>query len=531
MRDFLVLRIIDKSKFIYDKLGVDYKQVRLILQSKLVMDSRKNTNFKGSTNEGNAFYISLIIYSLFGLFASLIMRVPIDGFVRMTLYFTFIMSVIFMAFISEFSSVLLDIKDKNILSTKGIDSKTLNVAKITHILIYIVMLSFSICGFGIIVAFKFGPTFLILFLLSIILIDLFMIVFTSLLYSVVIQMFKGEKLKDMINILQIGIVVVFIVVYQIIGQSIDLNNVNVVFESKLWNILVPPMWFAANFKVALSSYVTNLDIAMSVLSILVPIICFTVYIKNISKFENNLNKLNDHTYKASRKNIPTVVKISKAICKNKEERAFFNFSYNIISKDRELKMRIYPSLAMGLLLPYMLMFTVRENLSLEFATMSIYMSMVIIVGILAILKYSENYKSAWIYDIVPIKNTSSIFKGLIKAITYKIYIPMFLIFSIGLILIFKIAIIKHLVAIILGLILSTILIVRMERSIPFSNSYSVATMSSNIGKLFVYIFIIGVIAISHFSVIKNTLLLYGYMVVLIVLITIAWNKLLNIDIN
>ena len=147
MKDFFILKLLDNFKFIYEKIGVDYNQVRLILQSKLTIDARKNS--KDDSYEKNSFYTSLIVYSILGLFSAFILRLNMDGFVRLTIYFTFIMSVIFMAFISEFSSVLLDIKDKNVLSTKGIDLKTLNIAKITHILIYITMLSLAISGFGI----------------------------------------------------------------------------------------------------------------------------------------------------------------------------------------------------------------------------------------------------------------------------------------------------------------------------------------------------------------------------------------------
>ena len=43
MKDFFILKLLDNFKFIYKKLGVDYKQVRLILQSKLIVDARKNS--------------------------------------------------------------------------------------------------------------------------------------------------------------------------------------------------------------------------------------------------------------------------------------------------------------------------------------------------------------------------------------------------------------------------------------------------------------------------------------------------------
>lgn len=528
MKDFFVLKLLDNFKFIYEKIGVDYKQIRLILQSKLIMDSRKNS--KDDDNEKNSFYTSLIIYSVLGLFSAFILKLNIDGFVRLTIYFTFIMSVIFMAFISEFSSVLLDIKDKNILSTKGIDAKTLNIAKITHILIYVSMLSLAISGFGIIAAVSFGMKFLILFIFSIILIDLFMIVFTSLLYSIIIKLFNGEKLKDMINVMQIGISIIFIITYQVIGRSVNLFDSTIIYESKLWNIFIPPMWFASTFKVVLSSSVTTMNIILSIISIVVPILFFVIYIKNISKFEDNLNKLNDNTYKGNKKSTPLNLKVSKYICRNKEERAFFNFICNILGKDRELKMRTYPSLALSVFLPYMLVFTLYKDISVVGGCLSIYLGLVMMIGFLSIIKYSNNAKASWIYHMAPVKNTSSIFKGTIKAILYKIYIPVMLLFSIGFIFMFKFIAIKHLMIITLNLILVTIIIVRIESTLPFSINYSMAAMSANMGKLMLYMIIIGGFALIHYLVSNSILYTYVYILVLIILTIIAWRRLLNIEI-
>ena len=527
MKDFFILKLLDNFKFIYKKIGVDYKQVRLILQSKLIIDSRKNSK---DNNESNSFYKSLIIYTILGLFAAFMLKLNIDGFVRLTIYFTFIMSVIFMAFISEFSSVLLDIKDKNILSTKGIDSKTLNIAKITHILIYIIMLSLAISGFGIMVAFSFGIKFLILFITSIILIDLLMIVFTSLVYSIIIKLFSGEKLKDMINIMQIGISIVFIITYQILGNTMDLFNSNLIYESKLWNVFIIPMWFASTFKVLLSSNINYINIILSIMSIVVPIICFIIYLKNITKFEENLNKLNDNSYKNKTSSKSLTLRMSKLVCNKKEERAFFNFICSILSKDRELKMRTYPSLALSVFLPYMLVITLYKDIDSNIGCLSIYLGLIMIIGFLVIIKYSNNAKAAWIYHIAPIKDSSVIFKGMIKAIVYKVYLPVMILFSIGFIYMFKLIAIKHLIIISLSLILSTIIIIKIEGTLPFSINYTITAMSSNLGRLLLYMVILGIFALIHLTLINSIVFSNIYILILLALINISWNKLLKIDI-
>ena len=358
-----------------------------------------------------------------------------------------------------------------------------------------------------------------------------MIVFTSLLYSIIIKLFNGEKLKDMINVMQIGISIIFIITYQVVGRSVNLFDSTIVYESELWNIFIPPMWFASNFKVVLSSSIDTMNMVLSILSILVPIFCFIVYLKNIYRFENNLNKLNDNTYRKTKKPITLTLKVSRVVCRNKEERAFFNFICNILSKDRELKMRTYPSLALSVFLPYMMVFTLYEDISLETGCITIYLGLVMMIGFLSIIKYSNNAKASWIYNIAPVKDNSNIFKGTIKAVIYKIYLPVLLLFSIGFIVIFKFLAIKHLIIITLGLILSTIIIVRIENTLPFSMNYSIAAMSSNMGKLLVYMIIIGVTALVHYLVSGNIMLTYSYIVMLVALIVISWSKLLNIDIR
>lgn len=46
--------------------------------------------------------------------------------------------------ISDFSSVLLDVRDRSILSTKPIATKTVNAAKFMHIFIYLAYLTIAL---------------------------------------------------------------------------------------------------------------------------------------------------------------------------------------------------------------------------------------------------------------------------------------------------------------------------------------------------------------------------------------------------
>lgn len=140
MEDSKILKLVDRFKFIYDKLGINYPAMRTILKLKLLMDNRRVPtiyNDRENNDKKNAFKKSLFLYGLMGLFLMALIFIPSPMVVKMSINIGAIMFLIMSTMISDFSSVLLDIRDKNILNTKPLDSKTINAAKTTHILIYI----------------------------------------------------------------------------------------------------------------------------------------------------------------------------------------------------------------------------------------------------------------------------------------------------------------------------------------------------------------------------------------------------------
>ena len=137
MKEFKVIRFLDKFRGLYEKVGVDYDIFRIILQAKLTMDGRRkatvfNNESKKKNRESNEFYKALILYAFIGLFFGLMLIFKMNLMYQMAAYFSAIMFMILTIFISDFSYVILDVRDKNILATKGVSSKTINAAKITH---------------------------------------------------------------------------------------------------------------------------------------------------------------------------------------------------------------------------------------------------------------------------------------------------------------------------------------------------------------------------------------------------------------
>ena len=320
------LAVVHRLRGFYEKLGVDYEMMRLILETKLTMDKRREPtitmNNKNNDEKDNSFGKALILYGVMGIKHNIMLQ--------MAVYFGFFMFVIGSSFIADFAYVLLDVRDKNLLGITGVSSKTINAAKITNILIYMTKLSLAYGGVGILVSLRYGILFTLVFILEIILINLFMILITAFIYYLVLKFFNGEKLKDIINGVQIVLTVGIMIMYQLVGRLFDFLDVGSRFTiTSWWQGFIAPLWFAAPLEIIEIGVIDRTLIIFTVLAILAPILSILIYFKIAKKFEDYIQKLNDNTYKGKDR-IPFSFKIGNLVCRSSTEKSFFNFTVNII---------------------------------------------------------------------------------------------------------------------------------------------------------------------------------------------------------
>ena len=268
-----------------------------------------------------------------------------------------------------------------------------------------------------------------------------------------------------------------------------------------------------------------------------------IYKKLVPVFEKNLQKLNDNTYKSKSKKEKLSIKVSKLICREKEERAIFNFVYNILDKDRDFKTKVYPSLALGAFMPIIMIFTSYDNSGIinylmeirkSYLFLSGYLGIVIMQNIITMVQYSSEFEGAWIYEVLPIKNIRNIYTGMFKSSIYKLYFPSFILLSIVFIVIFKLEVIKHLVVLFLsGILVSMVSFKLNEKYLPFSKPYNVGTSSKNIIVVFKSMITTGILVSIHFGIISmNTnVFIYIYALILVGIIKISWKGIFTVKEN
>ncbi|MBU5438859.1 hypothetical protein KQI42_12600 [Tissierella sp. MSJ-40] len=542
MKDFKVLKILDIFKFIFEKAGIDYDVMRRILEIKFTLDGRRvptivgNSSSKKKDEDSNSFIKSLGVYLLLGIILVFFVTKADNYLYQMSFVFGILMFMMMTSLISDFSSVLLDIRDKNIILSKPVDSKTLNMAKVLHILFYMFFITISFSGPALIVSlFKQGGIFFLIFLAEIILMDLLIVVLTALLYLLVLKFFDGEKLKDIINYVQIALTIALSVGYQLLGRLFDFVDFkNVVFNPKWWQYFIPPIWFGAPFELILNNNRETYLITFSILALLVPIISIIIYVKLTPSFERNLQKLNSSGGKTGSRNNRITDFTSKLVCRSEEEIVFYRFATNMMKNERVFKLKVYPSLGFSIVFPFIFLFNGLRNGGLEGLVsskmyFSIYFTALLIPTIVMNLGHSGNYKGAWIYRVVPFTDAKSIFKGTLKAALMNLILPLYILISIIFMIIFKGKIIVDLIIVFLNILLFMVICFRTtDKSLPFSKPFELAEQSQGFLVMIITFFTLGLLGLIHYLAIRTNYGSYIYIAALIIVNIVIWKNSFNI---
>lgn len=554
IKDFKALKFLDKFRNIFEKTGVNYPIMRRLLQLMLIMDGRKtitavvNRNSAKKDKDSNPFTGYLISYGFIGFFIMILMFLPFSLFYKMSLCFGMIIFMLMTTMISDFSSILLDVRDKIILVPKPIDSKTMNTAKTLHIIIYTLVITSAIAGPAAVVGtFKYGLAFLLIFILQLFFVIAFVIFLTSIFYFAILQFFDGEKLKDVINYFQILLSLTMTIGYQFIGRVFDLFKTQIVFTPKWWTYILPPVWFAAPYSYLLEDKRQLVYGVLSLIGILVPLMLFFLYYIRISSyFEKNLQKLSTVGTKKSafiEKNGVFRRKVLRILCPEKTENIFFRFTNNMISNERQLKLKLYPNLAYAAIFPFIFLFNVFTNsksfteaftgISKSAFYLNIYFAVMLLSALYTTIYTSEKYKGAWIYRLLPLKDPSPIYKGSLKCFLLKYVFPVFFLTGLVFSLFYGVKIIPHLFVMFLNLIILTLVVVKISnKNLPFSMEFFQQNQeaSKGVGCLVLIVngIYCGISALIEYFVSRTNYGIYIYMAVLLTAVIVMWNTMLRI---
>lgn len=496
------LKIALLPAFFYKKIGVDTYKLQSLLVMKLIMDDRrvsalqqtrdrkKNKPVKAATL--GSMFISLVMGFMY-LFAFAFGENRITHF---TFFFSFYIFMLATMLIADFTNVLIDVRDNQIILPKPVNDKTVVVVRLLHIFVHIckliIPMSLPVLVF---VAVQDTVWKMLLMLPVIFLATMFTIFVINAMYILILKITTPARFQSILSYFQIVFAVVVYGAYQVVPRMMEYNIVNSInFSAKWYAVFFPPYWFACAIENSYRLGGSLQEIISALIGFLFPFISIYVVIKFLAPtFTRKMSLITSvdtttpsttlpaQNKKAVKKKTMWLGFWNKLLTRKGTESAAFDFTYRIASRSRDFRIKVYPSI--GYILVYIfIMFFRGKNLTLSviqeeagkgrgLILSAIYFTCFLLIVALGQLHYSEKYKASWIYFITPLNKPGEVISGAAKSMIVKFYVPFVLIISITGLSIVGIKFLPNLLFGLSNVLLATYLLIKfLFRKFPFSKA-------------------------------------------------------------
>ncbi len=443
--DKLLLRVLLSVVRFFSKRGVDFERLKIITETKILMDRRRVrvTYNKKDKDPKNPLLITLVVYSIFGLFMAAMIIFTESLLLSMIFFHAYLLFMMAMTLITDFSAVLLDTTDNQIILPRPVNSKTVFLAKLIHILVYLLQFTIALAIFPLIgILIRHGLAAGLPALFTILLTVALAVFFTYFLYILILRFGNEQKVKDIIGYFQIFMTLLFTVGYQLLPRLINFEELVRTFSLHWYSYFLPPVWMALTIESFHSIKFDGIHFLMIACAIFVPVITFWIMIKYLApSFSRKLSLLQSDQqsspatkYKV-KKRPGLSSRFSALLCYNALERAGYEMVWKITGRDKGFKMQFYPSIGYIVVFVFVTVFRSGRNFQATIDSLPdsklflwmIYIPMFSVSSSKSLVSYYENFQAAWIYQSTPVKYPGRIISGSLKALLTKFFLPAYLV--------------------------------------------------------------------------------------------------------
>lgn len=445
-------------------MGVNIAQLRAILTAKLLMDDRRpiHLNRKNKKTAGKPskyagigrLFISVLLGSI--LIFPLITEANI--LVKILIVYSFLIIILSMMLITEFTTVLLDGRDNQIILPKPVNDRTFLLSRILHLIIFILDLAIPISIPAMVTLyFTNGIMGMLGFMVITPFVVFFSVFLLNVFYLLMLKYVSVQKFKNIVTYFQIFMAIIIYGGYQFIPRWMSSESFKSFhFPEQIFSLAIPSYWFAAAWQFFHQgvSGAGLVQISAAIMAFIVPILslwAMVVYFGpsfnrklaaiSTSGSESDNQVSIQHPIAESNPVKPTGKKyyqwLSDKFTRRGAEKMGFEFTWLLTARSRDFKLKTYPGI--GYIVVYVIILIFSRN-KVSFSELSssddaqkilllssVYITMFFMLGALTNSKSSDKYKAAWIFYISPIQFPGSIITGTVKSLLLKFCAPVFLV--------------------------------------------------------------------------------------------------------
>ena len=541
-----VLKVVDKCVKPFLSKDLNYGQIREMLRLKLIMDSRRvspalqNNGKKIGKEPKRSMILTCLVYMGLGIFIASMQVMP-NMFGANTISFAMLIFMLFSVYISEYSAVLLDTTEKSFYGALPIGKNEISTAKNIHIAYYIGTIAASMMLPSVVVGFiSKGILYGLAFTLVSIVIVVVCLHLAGVIYYLLLKVFSGEKLKDILSGFQIFMTIAIILSYQIVPRVVSIAGFSkgqITFSPVYF--LLPSAWFSAILESLFGAGGEWYIYVLAGITVPAVILLEVLYKKKVMpEFEGELDKLTE-TAKENKSLSPFSKLMCKLLSKDEQENAFMKLVLIQVSRNRDMKLKLYPQLANVFILPIIMVlpqitgekgFTgFIENLRQgRWGLALLYFTGLTSASIYMIIGQTENPESIMFYQILPIENLSKCIRAGIKVVLFRYLTPIFVALSALLLGVYGFGIIPDVIIAYLSFIFVTGFIIRISAWVlPFSYESDAASAGNNLLMFFMSLFVFAILGWIHIFWLKTLELQLIGIVVMILANLVLWKFFMN----
>lgn len=528
-----IVFILNIFRPLFNRLNIDYKQMCSIVTTKLTVNNRIEKNRNGKPNANNTMIKQGIIMSLSGplLFFFALRTSSLPS--ALLIFHALLCFTVLINFLSEYSQLLFNKNDNEILQRLPITSKTILSARIISMLIHILFITIclSLIPFLVVIIWQ-GVLTGLLFIVSVILNTIFSLLFANIFYVGIMQHTPAEKFQKVMTYVQLIFVALLIFGYQFFTSADSQIIIDFTTAPPFWMYFTPPAYFTAITELFL--HPTYYTATLGLIGVGVSLLLF---ILTVTYFSSSLNQkvvqIELQTAGQPTKNKSKLInRLAGWFTRNPIQNSGFSLTWLLTGRNLKFKQAILP-MYICIIFPNCMsiyhVFAQSHTQEILFPVLiPLYMLPLLAATTIPTLGLTDKGNKLWLYHSKPLSHPGQFLMGCFKAIHIKYFVSVFLVFTLVYMGLAGTKIITDLLLIFTLCTLFSLVYFRLAGLMfPFSKEQDVP--QSQVFKMFMLMAFLGVLAVVHFTL---TLLPYATLIALPVcwgIIYLIYRKIINIS--
>lgn len=415
----------------------DPNQVKAILRT-MLRRAQRGHMLAGRSGKPRGLIFLVVMYGVLGLVVGLLAFSRPDTFTFSLLVCSFTFLTSGMTLVSESSTLLFDPRENDVLGHRPIHPRTLLLAKSLGLVLLALVLGLSInlvpmfTGLATVGA---RPWFPLAHLVSLAVLVAFTAAVVVFVYGLLARVVSRRTFDTVASWSQVAVTALLIVSYQIIPRLMDRAHGFRIDAAHPLLLALPPSWFAALTDVLMGNVPGTRTLVLAAMGVVATALIGWAALRYLAgDYARQLTALGETPVAARptapvRHRAPARVRraagggaLLRLLLRDPVERGAFRLTAAYMTRDRDMRMRLYPQLA-GFLVLVLVAALDRKTGSRYGSVLCLYFAGTLPSGAMMTLKMSPQFAAADLFRYVPIASTASIFHGVRKAVMLFMVAP------------------------------------------------------------------------------------------------------------